>query len=380
MKLWDFFVALNAIATTKNGKAMAQSFPCLPFLNWYLCQKICRMNKPIRVAINGFGRIGRVTFRQILKNSRLEVIAINDLADTDNLAHLLKYDSVQGGFPGEIQVEGDHILVNGKRLEVFHQVDPGALPWGKLEIDIVIESTGKFVDPDLAQMHVTSGGARKVIISAPAKDEFEHVKYIVLGVNDHLIDRNDIIISNASCTTNNVAPLIMILDEYWGVEKGFITTVHSYTKDQNLVDGPHKDWRRGRAAAYSIVPTSTGAAKAATRIFPHLKGNLGGAGIRVPVPDGSLTDLTCTLSKSASVEAINEAFKMAAETRLKGILQYTEDPIVSADIIGNTHSAVFDAGLTAVLGDKNKLVKVVAWYDNEMGYATRLVELAERFA
>jgi glyceraldehyde 3-phosphate dehydrogenase len=172
----------------------------------------------------------------------------------------------------------------------------------------------------------------------------------------------------------------MILDEYWGVEKGFITTVHSYTKDQNLVDGPHKDWRRGRAAAYSIVPTSTGAAKAATRIFPHLKGNLGGAGIRVPVPDGSLTDLTCTLSKSASVEAINEAFKMAAETRLKGILQYTEDPIVSADIIGNTHSAVFDAGLTAVLGDKNKLVKVVAWYDNEMGYATRLVELAERFA
>lgn len=342
--------------------------------------KIGNMRKPIRVAINGFGRIGRITFRQMLKNSSIELVAINDLADIGNLAHLLKYDSVQGSFPGNISVSGNRMIVDGKLVEVLCGPDPAALPWKSLEIDVVIESTGKFVDPEMAILHVSHSGARKVIISAPAKDESEHVKYIVLGVNDHLIDRNDIVISNASCTTNNVAPLIMILHEHWGVEKGFITTVHSYTKDQNLVDGPHKDWRRGRAAAYSIVPTTTGAAKAATRIFPHLKGNLGGAGIRVPVPDGSLTDLTCTLSKSASVEAINEAFKLAAETRLKGILQYTEDPIVSADVIGNTHSAVFDARLTAVLGDRNKLIKVVAWYDNEMGYATRLVELTERFA
>jgi glyceraldehyde 3-phosphate dehydrogenase len=227
--------------------------------------------------------------------------------------------------------------------------------------------------------HVTESGARKVIISAPAKDEHEDVKYVVLGVNDHIIDKNDVIISNSSCTTNNVAPLIMILDEFWGIQKAFITTVHSYTKDQNLIDSPHKDLRRARAAALSIVPTTTGAAKAATRIFPHLKENLGGAGIRVPVPDASLTDLTCTVSHCTSIEEINQKFKEAAEGRLKGILEYTEDPIVSVDIIGNTHSAVFDAGLTAVLGDKHKLVKVVAWYDNEMGYASRLVELIEKF-
>ncbi|MDP3462739.1 MAG: type I glyceraldehyde-3-phosphate dehydrogenase [Bacteroidales bacterium] len=338
------------------------------------------MQKPIRVAINGFGRIGRITFRQMLKNSLIEVVAVNDMADADNLAHLVKYDSVQGGFIGTISHSGQALIVNGKRIEVLCEPDPANLPWKSMEIDVVIESTGKFIDPRLAILHVEKSGARKVIISAPARDEFEQVKYIVLGVNDHLIDRNDVMISNASCTTNNVAPLIMVLDELWGIEKGFITTVHSYTKDQNLVDGPHKDWRRGRAAAYSIVPTTTGAAKAATRIFPHLKGNLGGAGIRVPVPDGSLTDLTCTLSKSTSVEAINEAFREASLTRLKGILQYTEDPIVSADVIGNTHSAVFDAGLTAVLGDRNKLIKVVAWYDNEMGYASRLVELVTRFA
>jgi glyceraldehyde 3-phosphate dehydrogenase len=263
---------------------------------------------------------------------------------------------------------------------VLNEPDPSKLPWKAYNVDIVIESSGQFVDPVKALKHVYNSGARKVIISAPAKEEHEEVKYIVLGVNDHLIDRKDVIISNSSCTTNNVAPLIKVLDDNWGVEKGFITTVHSYTKDQNLVDGPHSDWRRGRAAAYSIVPTTTGAAKAATRIFPHLKGNLGGAGIRVPVPDGSLTDLTCTLEKSASVEAINAAFKLASQTSLKGILQYTEDPIVSADVIGNTHSAVFDAGLTAVLGEKNKLIKVVAWYDNEMGYSSRLVELIVKFA
>ena len=336
--------------------------------------------KPIRIAINGFGRIGRITFRRLMLRNDMEVIAINDLADTANLAHLLKYDSVQRAFQGNVTSHSDYMVVDNKKVMVFNQADPAQLPWKDLAIDVVIESTGFFTEPEKARLHIDASGARKVIISAPAKDIHEDVPYIVLGVNDHLINREDDLISNASCTTNNVAPLIKILHENWGVQKGFITTVHSYTKDQNLVDGPHKDWRRGRAAAHSIVPTTTGAAKAATRIFPHLKGNLGGAGIRVPVPDGSLTDLTCTLDKSTSVEEINAAFKAAAMKEFQGILQYTEDPIVSTDVIGNTHSAVFDAGLTAVLGDKNKLVKVVAWYDNEMGYASRLVELIAKFA
>jgi len=310
----------------------------------------------------------------------MEVVAINDLTDAANLAHLLKYDSVQRAFDGEVEHNDGHIYVNGKKVFVLREPDPAKLPWKDLKIDVVIESTGQFVERDQAIKHVEQSGARKVIISAPAKGERNDVKYVVLGVNDEIIDKNDVIISNASCTTNNVAPLIMILDELWGIDKAFMTTVHSYTKDQNIVDGPHKDWRRGRAAACSIVPTTTGAAKAAGKIFPHLKANLGGAGIRVPVPDGSLTDLTCTLKKSTSTEEINAAFKKAAKGRLKGILQYTEDPIVSVDILGSPYSAVFDANLTAVLGDKNKLVKVVAWYDNEMGYSSRLVELIEKFA
>ena len=332
----------------------------------------------IRVAINGFGRIGRITCRQLFKNPRMELVAVNDLTDTYTLAHLLKYDSVQRRFPGTVEHDADHLIINGKKVKVFAIKDPKNLPWKELEIDVVIESTGMFVTKAGAEQHLQAG-ARKVIISAPAKDESEDVKYVVLGVNDHIIDRNDRIISNSSCTTNNVAPLIMILDENWGIQKGFITTVHSYTKDQHLLDAPHKDLRRGRAAAYSIVPTTTGAAKAATRIFPHLKNNLGGAGIRVPVPDGSLTDLTGTLKTCTSIQEINQKFKEAAEGRLKGILEYTEDPIVSTDVIGNTHSAIFDAGLTAVLGDKQKLIKIVAWYDNEMGYSTRLVELIEKF-
>jgi len=333
----------------------------------------------IRIAINGFGRIGRVTFRKIKEKSNMEVVAINDLTDPANLAHLLKYDSVQRAFKGTVEHNGNHIIVDGEKVIVLNEPNPAKLPWKELDIDIVIESTGLFTTRESAIKHVENSGARKVIISAPAKGELDDVDYVVLGVNDDIINRDDVIISNASCTTNNVAPLIKILDENWGVEKGFITTVHSYTKDQNLVDGPHKDWRRGRAAAYSIVPTTTGAAKAATKIFPHLKNNLGGAGIRVPVPDGSLTDLTCTLEKSTSVEEINNAFKEAAQGSMAGILEYTNDPIVSVDVIGNTHSAVFDANLTAVLGDKNKLVKVVAWYDNEMGYSSRLVELIEKF-
>lgn len=333
----------------------------------------------IKIAINGFGRIGRVTFRKIQEKDNMEVVVINDLTDPANLAHLLKYDSVQRSFKGTVEHNGNHIIVNNKKITILNEPDPAKLPWKELDIDVVIESTGQFTERENAIKHVEQSGAKKVIISAPAKGEHDDVNYVVLGVNDEVINRNDVIISNASCTTNNVAPLIKILDDNWGIEKGFITTVHSYTKDQNLVDGPHKDWRRGRAAAYSIVPTTTGAAKAATKIFPHLKNNLGGAGIRVPVPDGSLTDLTCTLRNSTSVEEINRVFKEASKTYMKGILEYTTDPIVSVDVIGNTHSAVFDASLTAVLGDKNKLVKVVAWYDNEMGYSSRLVELIEKF-
>ena len=335
----------------------------------------------IRVAINGFGRIGRITYRQLIKNDRIEVVAINDISDPATLAHLFKYDSVHGRFEGTVINNHDHLMVNGNKVIVLSEEDPGKLPWGKLEIDVVIESTGKFVSRHAALKHVREAGARKVIISAPAKNESDDVKYVVLGVNDEIIDRKDVIISNSSCTTNNVAPLIMILDRNWGIERAFITTVHSYTKDQNLLDGPHADLRRARAAAYSIVPTTTGAAKASTHIFPHLKDNLGGAGIRVPVPDGSLTDLTCLLRKPATKEEINQRFKEASESGpLRGILEYTEDPVVSVDIIGNTHSAVFDAGLTAVIGEKHRLVKVVAWYDNEMGYASRLVELIEKFA
>lgn len=333
----------------------------------------------IKVAINGFGRIGRITLRKLLENEKMEVVAINDVTDAKTLAHLFKYDSVHGRFQGDVKTEEDSLIINGNKILVFKEENPSNLPWTYLNIDVVIESTGKFVTRETAIVHVEKAGARKVIISAPAKGESHGVKYIVIGVNDSLIDKNDVIISNSSCTTNNVAPLIKILDENWGIEKGFITTVHSYTKDQNLLDGPHNDLRRGRAAAYSIVPTTTGAAKAATKIFPHLEKNLGGAGIRVPVPNGSLTDLTCTLRKPACVYDINNAFKEASETYLKGILEYTEDPIVSSDVIGNTHSAVFDAGLTAVLGDKNRFVKIVAWYDNEMGYSSRLVELIEKF-
>lgn len=309
----------------------------------------------------------------------MKVVAINDLTDPANLAHLLKYDSVQRSFNGKVEHNGNHIIVNNKKVIVLNEPDPAKLPWKALNIDVVIESTGKFADRPSAIKHVEQSGAKKVIISAPIKGEFDDVSYVVLGVNDEIINRDDVIISNASCTTNNVAPLIKIIDDNWGIENGFITTIHSYTKDQNLVDGPHKDWRRGRAAAYSIVPTTTGAAKAVTKIFPHLKHDLGGAGFRVPVPDGSLTDLTCTLRNSTSVDEINSVFKEASETYMKGILEYTNDPIVSVDVIGNTHSAVFDANLTAVLGDKNKLIKVIAWYDNEMGYSSRLVELIEKF-
>ncbi len=328
--------------------------------------------KKIKVAINGFGRIGRVSFRVMLERANIEIVAINDLTDSRTLAHLLKYDSIHGVIKADVKAEDKAIIVNGKKTLIFAEKDPANLPWKKLDIDVVIESTGFFLTKETAGKHITAG-AKRVIISAPP--ESSDIKTIVLGVNDSLLSKDDIIISNASCTTNCAAPMIKVLDENWGLEDGFITTVHSYTGDQRLHDAPHKDLRRGRAAALSIIPTSTGAAKAITKIFPHLEGRLGGCGMRVPVPDGSLTDITCVLEKPVTVAEINAAFKKVSETNLKGYLQYMEDPIVSVDIIGNSHSCVFDPEFTSVVGN---LVKVIGWYDNEFGYSNRLADLIEK--
>jgi glyceraldehyde 3-phosphate dehydrogenase len=325
--------------------------------------------KKIKVAINGFGRIGRVSFRIMLQRPDIEVVAINDLTDSKTLAHLLKYDSVHGIIDAAVAYTDDALVINGKEIKIFAEKDPANLPWKKLEVDVVIESTGHFLDKTTAGKHL-SAGAKKVILSAPPKDN--SIKTVVLGINDEILLKDDVIISNASCTTNCAAPMIKVLDDNWKITDGYITTVHSYTGDQRLHDAPHKDLRRARAAAMSIVPTSTGAAKAITKIFPHLDGKLGGCGMRVPVPDGSLTDITCVLAKHASVEEINAAFKKAAETSLKSILEYTEDPIVSVDIVGNPHSCIFDADFTSIVGN---MVKVVGWYDNEYGYSSRLADL-----
>jgi glyceraldehyde 3-phosphate dehydrogenase len=323
----------------------------------------------VRVAINGFGRIGRVSFGVMNKRDNIEIVAINDLTDSKTLAHLLKYDSVHGPFDGEIVAEEHALIVNGKRVEILAEKDPANLPWAKLNIDVVIESTGLFLTKVDASKHITAG-AKKVILSAPPKTK--DIKTIVLGINHDKLDGSDIIVSNASCTTNCAAPMIKILDENWGLEDGFITTVHSYTGDQRLHDAPHKDLRRARAAALSIVPTSTGAAKAITKIFPHLAGKLGGCGIRVPVPDGSLTDITCVLTRPVTKEEINAVFKKASENSLKGIMEYTQDPIVSIDIINNPSSCIFDSEFTSVVGN---MVKVIGWYDNESGYSHRLADL-----
>lgn len=323
----------------------------------------------IKVGINGFGRIGRMSFRVIVSKPDFEIVAINDLTDAATLAHLLKYDSVHGKFPGEVSHEGNAIVVNGKKIPVTAEKDPKQLKWGAFGVDYVIESTGKFLDKESAMDHIAAGAGR-VILSAPPKGS--DVKAVVLGVNDHILSKDDIIVSNASCTTNCAAPMIKVLHDNWEIDDGYITTVHSYTGDQRLHDAPHKDLRRARAAAVSMVPTSTGAAKAITKIFPDLDGRLGGCGIRVPVPDGSLTDITCQLKTMPTVEEINAAFKKAAEEELKGILEYTEDPIVSVDVVGNTHSCVYDADFTSIVGN---MVKVIGWYDNEIGYSNRLVEL-----
>ena len=322
-----------------------------------------------RIAINGFGRIGRLTFRYLLEHKDVEVVAINDLTDNPTLAHLLKYDSVQGKFNGTVSADDSFLHVNGKAIHALAEKDPTKLPWKDLNIDLVLECTGRFTDEDKAAMHLQAG-AKKVIISAPAKG---NIPTIVLGVNSDKITAASSIYSNASCTTNCLAPMVKVLDDSFGIESGFMTTIHAYTADQNIQDAPHKDLRRARAAAVSIVPTSTGAAKAVGEVLPHLKGKLNGNAMRVPVPDGSVTDFTVIVRKTCTVDEINAAFKKAAEGPMKGILEYCIDPIVSADIIGNTHSCIFDSELTMVIGNT---VKVVGWYDNEAGYSSRLSDLA----
>lgn len=324
--------------------------------------------KKINVAINGFGRIGRVFFRCAFNHPDINIVAINDITDSGTLAHLLKYDSIHRRFPGEITHDASHIYVNGKEVKIFSSKDPEKLPWKDLNIDIVIECTGLFLDKESAQKHLNAG-AKKIIISAPAKDD--DIRTIVMGVNDDQLLATDTIVSNASCTTNCASPMLQVLKQ-WGIEEAYVTTVHSYTGDQRLHDAPHKDLRRARAAAMSIIPTTTGAAKALGKIFPDLEDKLGGCGMRVPVSDGSLTDITCVLTDYPSVEQIKKAFKEASENELRGILEYSEDPLVSVDVIGNPHSVIFDSDFTSVVGN---LVKVIGWYDNEYGYSSRIVDL-----
>ncbi|MGH3745947.1 MAG: type I glyceraldehyde-3-phosphate dehydrogenase [Micromonosporaceae bacterium] len=326
----------------------------------------------IRVGINGFGRIGRNFFRAALaQNADIELVGANDLTDNSTLAHLLKYDSILGRLGEEVKASGDEITVGGRSFKAFAERDPAKLPWGDLGADVVIESTGLFTDATKAKVHLDNG-AKKVIISAPAKNEDLTV---VLGVNDNQYDAaKHAIISNASCTTNCLAPMAKVLHDTFTIERGLMTTIHAYTQDQNLQDGPHKDLRRARAAAVNIVPTSTGAAKAIGLVLPELKGKLDGYALRVPIPTGSATDLTVTVSRDTTVEEVNAAVKAAADGPLKGVLTYTEDPIVSADIVTDPASCVFDAGLTKVIGDQ---VKIVGWYDNEWGYSNRLVDLVK---
>lgn len=328
----------------------------------------------INVAINGFGRIGRITLRELLKREHVNVVAINDLTDTTTLAHLFKYDSVHRAYPGTVAHTADSITVDGRAIKVFALRDPEALPWAELNVDIVVEATGIFRSKEAAGKHITAG-ASKVIISAPAKGD--GVKAVVLGVNEGVLDGSEQVISNASCTTNCAAPMVKVLDEKWGIDRAFLTTIHAYTADQALQDSPHPDLRRARAAAESIVPTSTGAANAVQKIFPHLKGKLEGGAVRVPVPDGSLTELTCILNKDVTADELNAAFSAAAGNELKGIMEYQTDPIVSVDILSNPHSCILDAGLTVANGN---FVKVVGWYDNEYGYSSRVADLVEKLA
>ncbi|KAB8152687.1 type I glyceraldehyde-3-phosphate dehydrogenase [Kordia sp. TARA_039_SRF] len=323
----------------------------------------------IRIAINGFGRIGRNLFRLLLNHPTIEVVVINDVADTRTLSHLLKYDSIHGVLPNVVSHTTTEILVDENVFPVTNVSDITQLNWKAYDVDFVVEATGKFKTEALLQHHITNG-AKKVILSVPPEDD--EIKMVVLGVNEHILDGSETIISNASCTTNNAAPMVKIINDLCGIDQAYITTIHSYTTDQSLHDQPHRDLRRARGASQSIVPTTTGAAKALTKIFPNLSDVIGGCGIRVPVPDGSLTDITFNVQKETSIEEINTAFKEAAETHLKGILSYTEDPIVSVDVIDNPYSCTFDSLMTSVIG---KMVKVVGWYDNEIGYSNRLIDL-----
>jgi len=331
----------------------------------------------VKIAINGFGRIGRISFRNIQRKSNVEVVAINDLTDASTLAHLLKYDSVHGRFDGEVYAEGEYLVVNGKKIRVYAERDPENLPWGELGIDIVIESTGIFRNKEKMGKHIKAG-AKKVILTVPADKAEDVDATVVLGVNDNILTKDMTCVSNASCTTNCLAPVAKVLNDNFGVVRGLMNTVHSYTNDQHILDLPHKDLRRARAAAVSIIPTSTGAAKAVGLVIPELKGKLDGLSMRVPTPDGSVVDLTVELSRPVTKEEVNAAMKAAAEGPMKGILEYTEDPIVSCDIIDNPHSSIFDAKLTMVM-DGN-MVKVVSWYDNENGYSNRVCDLAEKLA
>ena len=322
-----------------------------------------------RIAINGFGRIGRNLFRLLLNHPFIEVVAINDIADKKTMAHLVKYDSIHGVLPFAVSYDEKGILVDGNHFLFFHEKKISNLDWKSLNINVVIESTGKYKSFEDLNAHIAAG-AKKVILSAPS--EVDSIKTVVIGVNEAILDGTENIISNASCTTNNAAPMIKIINDLCGIEQAYITTIHSYTTDQSLHDQPHKDLRRARGASQSIVPTTTGAAKALTKIFPEFEGKIGGCGIRVPVPDGSLTDITFNVKRAVSAQEINAAFKNAALTNLKGILEYTEDPIVSVDVIGNRNSCIFDAQLTSVI---DKMVKVVGWYDNEIGYSSRIIDL-----
>lgn len=327
------------------------------------------MTLKTRIAINGFGRIGRNLFRLLLNHPTIEVVAINDIADNRTMSHLVKYDSIHGVLPFECSSDQENIIIDGKPYPFFHEKNVSNLDWKSLDIDVVIESTGKYKTFEEINLHILAG-AKKVILSAPS--ETDKIKTVVLGVNEHILDGTEKIISNASCTTNNAAPMIKVINDLCGIEQAYITTVHSYTTDQSLHDQPHKDLRRARGAAQSIVPTTTGAAKALTKIFPELDGKIGGSGIRVPVPDGSLTDITCYVKREVSIEEINKAFQHACSNEFKGLMAYTEDPIVSVDILGNRNSCLFDSQLTSVI---DKMVKVVGWYDNEIGYSSRIIDL-----
>ena len=331
----------------------------------------------VKIGINGFGRIGRLVYKAAMADGNFEVVGVNDITDAKTLAHLLKYDSTHGRYPGEVAHEESTIVVNGAKVPVTSERDPENLPWDKLGADLVVESTGIFATAELLKKHIKAG-ARKVLLTVPPKDKTGEIKLIVMGVNNSDLNSSDTLVSNASCTTNCLAPMTKVLHENFGVVHGLMTTIHAYTNDQRTLDMPHKDLRRSRTAAVSMIPTTTGAARAIGKVIPALNGKLDGLAVRVPTPDGSLTDLTAVLGKSASAAEINAAMKKAAEGELKGILEYTEDPIVSIDIVGNPHSCIFDALSTTTIGDN--LVKILGWYDNEWGYSCRCIDLLKMMA